>query len=88
MQVGLTGALYRNARQDTLEVLRAAGVPKVKANKIKMGQTIGEGAFGTVKLARVSFRGIIKGAREACYVFCLASARITGPLVGGTSAGR
>jgi len=49
-----------------VEELEDTGLPLVRSNCIKFGKTLGEGAFGTVKLAEVHMDGVTQGERGWC----------------------
>jgi hypothetical protein len=49
-----------------LERLKIEGVPVMDKGAIKFGALLGEGAFGTVKLAHVDLGGADTGPCAAC----------------------
>ena len=47
----------RNRVEDMLQEVETAGIPLVRVSNIRFGKTLGEGAFGTVKMAMVTIDG-------------------------------
>jgi len=54
----------RNRVEDMMQELESAGLTLIRSSSMRLGKTLGEGAFGTVKLATVT----IDGRVEECAV--------------------
>lgn len=50
----------RNRVEDVMQELKSAGLSMIRSNSMRFGKTLGEGAFGTVKLANVTLDGRVQ----------------------------